>query len=87
MESPMLTPNKRRKSSEVDTSIARGKRVELASKAVPLFGYLRCSLGAGVSVGLLNCVRLEASCAMPVHPVSKHDTVKKFQLGVAITVN
>ena len=61
--------------------------MELASKAVPLFGYMRCSLGVGASLGLLQCLRAEATLAIPVHPVSKHDTVKKFQLGVAVTLN
>lgn len=53
---------------------------------IPFFGYLRASVGAGISLTLSPAVTLEATYSIPVLKAS-HDNIKPFQLGVGLSLS
>lgn len=53
---------------------------------IPFFGYLRASIGAGISLTLSPAVTLEATYSIPVLKAS-HDNIKPFQLGVGLSLS
>ena len=53
---------------------------------IPFFGYLRASIGAGISLTLSPAVTLEATYSIPVLKAS-HDNLKPFQLGVGLSLS
>ena len=52
----------------------------------PFFGYLRASIGTGLSITLNPNIRLEATYSVPLLKAS-HDVIKPFQLGVGVSIN
>lgn len=59
---------------------------EWKGKASPLFGYMRASIGSGISFCFQNSIRLEATYSIPVY-ATKSDRFKAFQLGVGLSIN
>eukprot|EP01036_Dinobryon_divergens_P026227 gene26227-34848_t len=55
-------------------------------KSMPFLGFLRASVGVGMSLSLSNVVRLEACYSLPVM-YSPQDNLRTAQLGVGLTVN
>ena len=53
---------------------------------VPFFGYLRASVGAGVSLALSPALTLEVTYSIPILK-SSHDVTKHFQLGVGMSLS
>lgn len=53
----------------------------------PLFGFLRLSVGGGVSMIFANMIRFEATYSVPVVYGLQTDHVKRFQLGVGVSIN
>jgi len=60
--------------------------VSLQGRAMPLFGYLRASTGAGLSLSLADSVRLELCYSVPLFH-ARQDNLKAFQLGLGLTIN
>jgi hypothetical protein len=59
----------------------------LKSKFIPLFGYIRASVGAGLSLSLGGVARVEATYSLPLLK-AKHDvTSNAFQLGVGLSIS
>ena len=53
---------------------------------VPFFGYLRASVGAGVSLTLSPSITLEVTYSVPILK-SSHDVTKPFQVGVGLSLS
>ena len=53
---------------------------------VPFFGYLRASVGAGVSLTLSPSITLEVTYSVPILK-STHDVTKPFQVGVGLSLS
>lgn len=51
-----------------------------------LFGSVRASVGAGLSISMADAVRLEMSYAFPILRAPQ-DQVKNFQLGISLSIN
>ena len=91
-----ITLNKRINKSELQNneSSPTGKKLNFSENDekigkighVPFFGYLRASVGAGVSLTLSPAVTLEVTYAVPLLK-SSHDVTKPFQLGVGISLS
>ena len=88
-ESPMLNSQQRRQSYEKELDGRKKKMVDMRSKRVPLFGYIRATMGAGLSVAVAESVRLEASCSVPVWRGTEIDDNSKQQLafGLSLSIN
>lgn len=52
----------------------------------PLFGFIRLSVGGGLSVIIANTLRLEATYSVPVVYGLHTDHVKPFQLGLGVSL-
>jgi hypothetical protein len=52
----------------------------------PIFGFVRLSVGGGMSLVIANMIRFEINYAIPISYAST-DNVKQFQLGVGLTIN
>lgn len=59
---------------------------ELKGRSSPLFGYMRASIGSGISMSFQNLLRLEATYSVPILS-SQNDRLKDFQLGVGLSIN
>lgn len=55
-------------------------------KNIPFFGYVRASIGAGVSLTLSPAIKLEVTYSIPILK-SSHDITKPFQLGVGLSLS
>ena len=55
-------------------------------ESVPFFGYLRASVGAGVSLTLSSSITLEVTYSVPILK-SSHDVIKPFQVGVGLSLS
>ena len=55
-------------------------------QSVPFFGYLRASVGAGVSLTLSPSITLEVTYSVPILK-SSHDVTKPFQVGVGLSLS
>lgn len=71
-------------SSSIPTGDNAGPDPE--KKNSPFFGFVRASVGAGVSLAVADTVRVEASFSFPL-VYSKQDNLKSFQLGVGLSMN
>ncbi len=56
------------------------------SNSVPFFGYLRASVGGGMSMSFNNQIRLETTYSIPLVK-ARQDSVRGFQIGVGFTIN
>jgi outer membrane protein assembly factor BamA len=59
---------------------------EIKGRSSPMFGYLRASIGSGLSVCLSNMIRIETTCSLPIYS-SSTDRLKHFQIGVSLSIN
>jgi outer membrane protein assembly factor BamA len=59
---------------------------EIQGRTSPMFGYLRASIGSGLSICLSNMIRIETTCSLPIYS-SSTDRLKHFQIGVSLSIN